>query len=458
MRRRVTLLMAATTSAVILAFLLPLGMLVRTLAEDRATAAATQEAQNVALLVATAKDRGQLQDLLDLVDNQSDRSTTVVLADGTVVGDGKPAPVGAADTRALRRARGGTAITVIDAGARVYLPVATPQGTAVVRTSVPEAELHGGVMPALLILALLGAAMLALSLLVADRLGRAVGRPISEVARAAHALREGRLDTRAPVEGPAEVRELAAALNRLAERIGELLVAEREAVADLSHRLRTPLTALRLHADSEAVPVPERRHVTDGAEAQGPTYGSLVHPQQRLRDHVSALERTVDSILRDARRPVSAAVSRRCDAAAVVRARADFWLPLAEDQDRDLRVTLPAAETLVGVDADDLADAVDALIDNVFAHTSEGTAVRLAVLAPQLGPVEVVVEDAGPGLPVDMSERGASQVGSSGLGLDIARRMAESSGGGLRLERSTLGGALVRLLLGPTRDRSRLHR
>jgi signal transduction histidine kinase len=316
----------------------------------------------------------------------------------------------------------------------------------VVRTAVTDSELHAGVTSALLTLALLGGGLLALSLVVADRLGRAVGRPITEVARAAHALHEGRLETRAPVEGPREVRELAAALNRLAERIVELLAAEREAVADLSHRLRTPLTALRLHADNEGVPSPERR----GGASANPDRTD--EPHQRLRDHVAALERTVDSILRDARRPVTAAVSRSSDARAVVGSRAAFWLPLAEDQGRKLSVDLPQDAVAVGVDAGDLADAVDALIDNVFAHTPEGASLRLAVRATRSGDVEISVEDAGPGVPAGVDERGSSQVGSSGLGLDIARRTAESAGGHLSVGRSQLGGAAVRLVLAAPAD------
>lgn len=441
MRRRVTLLVAATTSAVVLALIVPLGLLVNTLASDRATAAATQEAQNVALLVAAARDQAQLQDLLDLVDARSQRSTTVLLPDGSSAGARTPAPTAAADTRALQQARQGTAHTVVSEGARVYLPVVTSAGTAVVRTDVPESELHRGVTAALVTLALLGAALLALSLLVADRLGRAAGRPISEVAQAAHALREGRLETRAPVEGPQEVQDLAAALNLLADRIGELLAAEREAVADLSHRLRTPLTALRLHAESEPAPTPDRR--ATGGQAE-----DAAHAQQRLRDHVAALERTVDSILRDARRPVVATVSRRCDAAVVVAGRADFWRPLAEDQGRTLHVDLPSGAVPAAVEAAELTDAVDALIDNVFAHTPEETALRLTVRAAGPGQVEVVVEDAGPGLPDGAAARGSSRAGSSGLGLDIARRTAQSSGGRLVVDRSALGGAAVHLWLG----------
>ncbi|MBK8729797.1 MAG: HAMP domain-containing protein [Tetrasphaera sp.] len=71
--------------------------------------------------------------------------------------------------------------------------------------------------------------------------------PVTAVAATAHRLREGELTPRARVGGPPETAELATAFNALAERIGvDLLDAERERVADLGHRLRTPVTALRL--------------------------------------------------------------------------------------------------------------------------------------------------------------------------------------------------------------------
>jgi len=85
MRRRISLLVAATTSAVILAFLIPLGLLVRTLAEDRAVAGASQEAQQVATLAAGVSDIRQLTDLVNLVDQKSPRATSVLLPDGTLI-------------------------------------------------------------------------------------------------------------------------------------------------------------------------------------------------------------------------------------------------------------------------------------------------------------------------------------------------------------------------------------
>src|SRR5665647_3639925 len=112
MRRRITLLVAATTSAVILAFLIPLGLLVRTLAEDRAVAGASQEAQQVATLAAGVSDIPQLTDLVNLVDQKSPRATSILLPDGTLIGT---APPGSPQTAAevVSRARAGYAFTLL---------------------------------------------------------------------------------------------------------------------------------------------------------------------------------------------------------------------------------------------------------------------------------------------------------------------------------------------------------
>ena len=94
-------------------------------------------------------------------------------------------------------------------------------------------------------------------MVAADRVARGVVRPVADLAHTAERLGAGDLDARVEPAGPPEIVEVGHTLNRLAGRIVELLAAERELVADLSHRLRTPITALRLDA-----------------EALGPTSGS----------------------------------------------------------------------------------------------------------------------------------------------------------------------------------------
>ena len=154
---------------------------------------------------------------------------------------------------------------------------------------------------------------------ISVRLGRRVSDPLRAVAQTAHRLREGDLASRAPVRGTEETVELAEALNGLAERTTELLANERAAVADLSHRLRTPVTALRL--DAEAVTDPELA--------------------QRLAEHVATLQRSIDAILAEARRPVRSDLPQRSDAVAVLRDRTTFWAALAEEQGRPFAVELP---------------------------------------------------------------------------------------------------------------------
>ena len=426
MRWRLTVLVAATTSAVVLAFLIPLALLLRTLAEDRAVEAVTSEAQNVAALAAatgTDVDRHSLDDL------GAERlgPTTVIFPDGSRIG------AQADDEAQINRAKAGQAFNrKVGKDVVVYVPAVGGAGVTVVRTVVAEDQLHRGVGRATAILAGLGLFLLLVSVAAADRLARRLSAPIRALAEGAEALHEGRLDTRSAERGPPEVIALATALNRLAVRIERLLVAERESVADLSHRLRTPVTALRL--DTEAVTDPELA--------------------ERLREHVANLERTVDAVVRDARRPVRSNVSASCDVARVVQERVTFWSALADEQGRALKLVLPPIPARAKIDALDLTDVVDVLIDNVFAHTEEGVPVEVTVSVVTGGPVVLTVEDGGPGFPHgDVIQRGLSEAGSSGLGLDIVRRAAIASGGTLELGIGRMGGALVRVVFGPAETR-----
>jgi signal transduction histidine kinase len=411
MRRRISWLVVATTSAVVVSFVVPLFLLVRTLAEDRAMAEADQEARTIALLVASLPT-GQLAAIVEA--DPGSPATQVLTASDRLLGPG-PAMAGDPD---VARARSGEGLTVVDDdGGRVLLPVVTGDGTAVVRSAVSRAELHDGVTEAWLAIGGLGVALLLAALAAANGLGRRVSEPLLGVADTAHRLRAGDLAARAEVTGTGETRELAQALNALAERTTELLATERAAVGDLSHRLRTPVTALRL--DAEGVEDPEQA--------------------ERLLQHVVVLQRTIDAIVNDARRPVRTDLAATCDAADVVRRRLEFWTPLADDQQRDLAVTVAPGPAPVGLADDDLVDLVDVLVDNVFAHTPEGTAFGVALVVAG-DEVVLRVDDAGPGYG---APRDPDRVGSTGLGLDLASRTARSAGGSLTVSEAAAGGASV---------------
>jgi len=160
---------------------------------------------------------------------------------------------------------------------------------------------------------------------------------------------------------------------------------------------------------------------------------------------------TVNELIRAARRPSASGGRIACDAAQVVRDRAAFWQPLAEDQDRFMAIEIETDWLPVGVPAEDLAACVDILLENVFAHTPEGVALGVRLARRAAGGGWLTVADDGPGFDnADLVSRGSSAGGSTGLGLDIARRIAEASGGSLTIGRSPRGGAAITLALGPT--------
>jgi signal transduction histidine kinase len=420
-RRRLTLLVAATTCLVLVAFLVPLALLLRSVAADRAAVAAATNIQGLVAAAGTAPP-DRLGPAAEQVAATSGRPVSVFLADGTVLGT--PVERTVAVDLAARR---GSSLTVgTDAGREIVVAIlGRPDGTAVVRTFVTSAELGRGVTRSWLVLAALGLALLLLGLLVADRLARTLVRPITDLSAVSHRLARAELTARATPAGPPELREVAGALNHLAGRIQDLLREEREHVADLSHRLRTPLTSLRLEAEALAEP----------------------EEAARIGAGVDSLERAVTGLILQARRRGEATGPAECDAASVVRERVEFWTVLAEDTGRTLTLDLAPGPLPVRVAADELAAALDALLGNVFAHTPDGTPFTVTLAARRPGAV-VTIADEGDGIPAEHVERGASGGGSTGLGLDIARRAAQAAGGELTLARTSPKGTAVTLRLG----------
>ena len=420
MRRRLVLLALATTSMVALAFLVPLALLVRTLARDRALTAAERDASSLAPVVAISTDPSTVELSARATDAGRQNRLTVFLPDGRRVG--APAPSGPWVSLARR---GRAFSTAAPGGMQVLVPVAAAQDTsAVVRVFVPTGLLYQGVTEAWVVLASLGVALVLVAVVVADRMARSTVGPVRALAGAAQRLGQGDLEARVTPAGPPEIAEVGRAFNRLATRVSELLAAEREMVADFSHRLRTPLTALRLDAEA----------VADGEDAR------------RLSEDIEHLEATVDHIIRAARQPVRGGLGIATDLADVTRARVDFWAALAEEQARPWSVDGGTAPRPVPLDRPELEAALDALLGNVFTHTPDGTPFRVAVEEGSGGRALLVVEDEGPGISGDeLVERGRSGAGSTGLGLDIARRTAEAVGGRLRVCSRPGGGARVEL-------------
>ncbi len=433
MRRRLIVTVAAAVTMVLVAMLVPMAVLMRGYAlEDRLSRAAL-EVQATETVVAFG-DRGSIAVYLDRINDDEGTSTTVLFPGGTeAIG---PDP-GESDQVREARETGLARVDDVAGGTQMLIPVslgssADPAQTPVIRVIVDRPGLSSKLFGALLVLLLLGLGLLAGALLLADRLGRSFVQPIRSLADYAGRLgRPGRSveDERAvEVTGPEEVRELATALNRLVGRVQTLVAREREANADISHRLRTPMTALRLRLDG--VDDPEQR--------------------ERLAADLDELQMTVDGIIREARRSEREGLVVATDSTAVVRSRVDFWRLLAEEQDRELTLTLPPGPTPVRIPEEDLTALLDVLLDNVFTHAAPPATARVTLTGLPEGGARIVVEDAGPGFPVgaDVLVRGASGGGSTGLGLAIVARTAAASGGDLTVGRSDLGGARVTVDLG----------
>ncbi|PBO31615.1 HAMP domain-containing sensor histidine kinase [Streptomyces albidoflavus] len=430
----------AVTAMVVVAFAVPLGLVVRETARDRAVSHAERQAAALGPALTVTTERAALERAVQFTTAGSEgRMAVHVPADGDrpalTVGTARASARDLASTRRLARA-----VTTATPGGQLLLQPTALSGsrTAVVEVYVPEAEAGRGVAAAWLMLAGVAVALVIGSVAVADRLGVRLVGPARRLAGAAHALGQGSLGVRVPEEGPAELRQAAVAFNSMADQVVELLANERELAADLSHRLRTPLTVLRLNAASLG---------------EGPA-------AEQTRAAVEQLECEVDAIIRTAReqkpRTQPDGSGAGCDAAEVIRERMAFWSALAEDEGRTARVAGVDRPVRIPVARGDLVAALDALLGNVFRHTPEGTpfAVDLHDGGEGAHSVIVLVSDAGPGIadPEAALARGrggaggeAPAVGSTGLGLDIVRRLAESTGGDVRIGRSVLGGAEVRL-------------
>ncbi|MDH6133711.1 signal transduction histidine kinase [Kitasatospora sp. MAA4] len=441
MRATLATVALVATSMVAVSFLVPLALLLRTQVHAEATAAAQQRA---AVAVAALAQSSQPADLAPVVArlDSSDR-LCLHLPDGQVVGTTH------ASAQMLGQAvQDRESVSRDVPGGWEYLqPVfLNPDRVAVVEEFVPQAELVRGVTRAWVVMSLLALGLVIGSVLVADRLGARAVRASRRLSQASAALGAGHLDVRVEPAGPADLYEAGLAFNSMADHVKQLLATERELVADLSHRLRTPLTALHL-----------------AVEQIGPVQGA-----ERAATAIHHLEAELDSIILAARTPLSTrpvdpsgAIGRRdggarsgqssarsCQVAELARHRVGFWSVLAEQQGRACTFEATDEPTPVRLPEDDLAAVVDALVGNVFRHTPQGTGFAVSVQRTAQS-VVLVVEDGGSGIedPAGALSRGVSTGGSTGLGLDIARSAADLTRGDVRIRRSPLGGARVEVLL-----------
>jgi signal transduction histidine kinase len=420
-RRRLAILSLATTTLVVISLLIPLGLLVRRQAGDRARLEAERQAQSTAALLALAVTFDAETDSIESVLGTLDEGEIVVFSGGNSFGRAATGQGSLVESALGNQA---TVTMLVDGGWEIALPVIGREEVAVVDVFVSDAELREGVAGAWGLLAGLGVILIGSAALVADRLGANLVKPIRNLAATATRMGEGDLTARADLDGPPEIQEVGEAFNQLAGRLEELLIEEREAVADLSHRLRTPLTSLRLQAEK----------ISDAED------------RNQVVVQVDRLEQSIDQLILATRS--RGTDGGRCALDKVVKDRTAFWLVLAEEQDRRLTLRLGANDVELGMSSGSVEAVVDTLIGNVFSHTPTGGDFTVATGETNHRPWLEVVDD-GPGFPdASLVDRGRSGGGSTGLGLDIVKRTAELTGGELEVMNQPGGGAVVRVWFG----------
>jgi signal transduction histidine kinase len=332
----------------------------------------------------------------------------------------------------------------------VTLPVATSgRVVGAVALTYPVDRIDDRVHRYWLVLVAGGLACLAAAAGVGMFLSRWVTRPLVPLRRAAVQLGHGDLSARVGVEeGPPEIRDLARTFDDMAGRLEELVSAQDVFVADASHQLRTPLTALRLRLENLEDEV-------SGSDAQDDLAGALRETQR--------MSRLVDGLLAIARADRGADDREReaIDLAHAIDERLDIWRPIAEE--RGLELQRLGSSDRISCSPDRLAQVIDNLLANAI-DASPGRH-RIEVRAQRSADdhrVELHVVDHGPGL--DAAQRqhafdrfwraGAGDaatrampngdgpsLGGSGLGLAIVRRLAAADGGVSEL-RETPGGGI----------------
>ncbi|HZO62838.1 MAG TPA: HAMP domain-containing sensor histidine kinase [Gaiellaceae bacterium] len=459
MNRRLLLGYLGLTLFVLVALEVPLG--IRNSQTERRDLEAKVERDAVAL-ASIADDALRLPSAsrLDAVGSvayryRRDTGGRVVVVDGRGVAviDTDPAESGVtsfADRPEIRAALAGmvatgTRYSRTAGGDLLYVAVPVASGGRVdgaVRITYPTSAVDARILRYWLVLAGIALVVLSLAAALGIGLARFVTGPLRGVEDAAAAVGAGDLGARAPVdEGPPEVRSLARVFNDTVAKTEQLLRSQQEFVADASHQLRTPLTALRLRLENLDHEL--------GADGRSTLTAAVAEV-----DRLAAL---VEQLLALARADSAAEPVAEIDVASLLRERAGAWSALAEEHGLafELGADRPG-RALAG--AERLRNALDTLIENAIQASPPGG--RIVLGAVEVAPwIEISVRDHGPGLSPEDRERafgrfwrGRSGGEGSGLGLAIAKRLVESDGGAVEL-RDAPGGGLEAVLRVRAADR-----
>jgi signal transduction histidine kinase len=287
-----------------------------------------------------------------------------------------------------------------------------------------------------LILVAIAAVVLAVAVALGSGFARWIVRPLARVDAAADEVAGGNLQIRVPLDGPPELRGLAGSFNGMVVKLDGLLRSQQQFVADASHQLRTPLTALRLRLENLAG--------DDEHERRNEVQAAL--------DEVERLGALVDGLLTLARADRAASAPVELDVAAAIDERVEAWAALADEQGVELRAAVddrPLARITPG--------RIEQVLDNLLANALEvapaGSAVDIAARRAD-GWVEMSVGDRGPGMTdeqigraFDRFWRASPGEGGFGLGLPIVQRLVHADGGAIELRPREGGGLTVLMRL-----------
>jgi two-component system, OmpR family, sensor kinase len=283
----------------------------------------------------------------------------------------------------------------------------------------------------------IGVIALVLGLGFAWVLAGTLARPLQRLAAAARRVEAGDLDARAEPEGSTEHREVAHAFNDMTERLGEVLEAQREFVANASHQLRTPLTGLRLRLESAALKA-------------GPELGAELEAAEQEVQRLARLLTSLLTLAREGDRPAARATVSLAEA---VEHAEERWSEQARSSGHEL-ATACRADAVARASEEDIAIILDNLLENALNY-SPGGAVTVEC-GRERDEVYVAVSDEGPGLEpgeegriFDRFARGSGGRGSpgTGLGLALVATLARRWGGSAKIENRPEGGARAEVRL-----------
>ena len=294
---------------------------------------------------------------------------------------------------------------------------------AVVLTDSPTERMRARILRHWLVVAVGEVAAMLLAIAAALRLTGWVLRPVRTLDRATHEIATGKLTSRVAASGgPPELKRLAHSFNEMADHVENAVEQQRAFVADASHQLRNPLSALLLRIELLGLELPE-----DSAEMAS------------VRAEGKRLARVLDDLLDLAVAEHSAPHLRLTDVAEQVGERVAGWEPVAAE--KDVRIAIEGQRAATGwADPMALSSALDAVIDNAVKFTPQGGTVTVRTI-PAGEWVRIEIVDEGPGLDAEELARigdrfwrsGRHQnVSGSGLGLSITRALLAA--GGARLE------------------------